>query len=91
MTTHDILVKARSARSALLTAGTELKNAALLAMADSLWDTRSTILEANAQDMEAAQSHISGVMLDRLALSEARIADMAQGIRQVAGLPDPVG
>ncbi len=91
MTTLDILRSARGARPALQCAGTEKKNAALLAMADSLWENRDAILDANARDMEAARGGISDVMLDRLALTEGRIAAMAEGVRQVAALPDPVG
>ena len=60
-------------------------------MADLLVAQQNVILEANAQDMDAARGHISEVMLDRLLLTSARIAAMAQGIRQVAALPDPVG
>ena len=91
MTTQDILKAARAARSALQQAGKEKKNAALLAMADCLWEGRAAILEANAWDMEAARGRISDVMLDRLELTEDRIAGMAEGVRQVAALPDPVG
>ena len=91
MTTHEILTAARGARPALQRADTDRKNAALLAMADRLWADRPAILAANAQDMEAARGRISGVMLDRLALTEGRIAGMADGMRQVAALPDPVG
>lgn len=91
MTTLQILQAAQSARPALLQADTEQKNAALRAMADSLWEDRAAILAANALDMEAARGHIGEVMLDRLALTEDRIAAMADGVRQVAALPDPVG
>ena len=91
MTTLEILQRAKTARSALARAGTETKNAALSAMADSLWANRGQIIAANAQDMDAARGRISEVMLDRLALTEERIAGMAEGVRQVAGLPDPVG
>lgn len=91
MTTQEILRAARGARTALQQAGTERKNTALLAMADRLWTDRAAILAANAQDMEAARGRISDVMLDRLALTEDRIAGMADGLRQVAALPDPVG
>ena len=91
MTTLQILQAAQSARPALLQADTERKNAALRAMADSLWEDRAAILTANALDMEAARGHIGEVMLDRLALTEDRIAAMAEGVRQVAALPDPVG
>ena len=91
ITTHDILLSAREARPALQRTSTEEKNAALLAMADALERNAAAILAANAQDMEAARGHISEVMLDRLALTEGRIAGMAEGVRQVAALPDPVG
>ena len=67
------------------------KNAGLYAMADALLAAQAAILEANAQDLEAARGTVSDVMLDRLSLSPARIAAMAEGIRQVAALPDPVG
>ena len=91
MTTLDILKRAKAATAALSTLTTEKKNAALAAMADALVADTAAILEANAADMEAAKATISTVMLDRLALTEARIAAMAEGIRQVAALPDPVG
>ncbi len=91
MTTLDILKRAKAATAALSTLTTEKKNAALIAMAQALVEDTATILEANAADMAAAKGTISDVMLDRLALTEARIVGMAEGIRQVAGLPDPVG
>ena len=87
----EILRAARAARVALLRADTDLKNRALLAMADSLLACSDAILAANAEDMAAAQGQISEVMLDRLALTKERIAGMADGVRQVAALPDPVG
>ena len=91
MTTLEILQRAKAATAALSTLTTETKNAALLAMADALVEDTTSILAANATDMEAAKATISSVMLDRLALTEDRIAAMAEGIRQVAALPDPVG
>ena len=91
MTTHDILKSARAAWPALQTADTDKKNAALNAMADALLDNTADILEANRKDMANAKGRISDVMLDRLKLDEGRIAAMAQGIREVAALPDPVG
>ena len=60
-------------------------------MADALVDATADILAANQLDMEAAQGRISEVMLDRLLLTEERIQAMADGILQVAALPDPVG
>ena len=91
MTTREILQAAKAARPALQGADTQQKNAALLAMADALEAQTAEILAANAQDMEAARGTISEVMLDRLALTKDRIAGMAEGVRQVAALPDPVG
>ena len=82
---------ARSARTALASASTETKNNALLLMAEALEKNTEAILAANAEDMESQRGIISDVMLDRLALSEERIKEMADGIRQVAALPDPVG
>ena len=91
MTTHDILRAARAAWPALQTADTAKKNAALNAMADALLENADAILSANALDMDAARGHISEVMLDRLCLTGDRIRAMADGIREVAALPDPVG
>ena len=91
MTTIDILNSARAAWPSLRAADTEKKNAALNAMADALLERTGAILAANAEDMEAAKGKISEVMLDRLMLTEARVEGMAQGIREVAALPDPVG
>ena len=90
-TTQEILSAAKNAVPQLLTLTAEEKNNALLAMADALEQATAEILAANALDMEAARGHISEVMLDRLALTEGRIADMAKGIREVVALPDPVG
>ena len=69
----------------------ETKNRALAAMADALEANMEDILSANALDMEAAKGHLSDSMLDRLALNPQRIHGMAEGIRQVIHLPDPVG
>ena len=91
MTTMELLQKARGAKTAMALADTDTKNRALLAMADALEGAREDILAANEADLADAQGHISQVMLDRLALNPGRIAGMAQGIREVAALPDPVG
>lgn len=91
MTTLEQMRQAKAVAPVLAAATTEAKNSALSAMAQALCVHTKDILAANAQDMEAAKPHISPVMLDRLALTEARIAAMADGVRQVAGLPDPVG
>ena len=91
MTTAQLLTAVRSAKTQMALADTLTKNQALLAMAQALEENTGKILAANALDLEQAKETVSPVMLDRLALSPARIADMAEGIRQVAALPDPVG
>ena len=93
MTTQEILTAARDAKGALALADTRQRNHALMGMADALDNpaNRAAILAANAADIEAARGRISEVMLDRLALNEQRLDGMAQGIRDVAALPDPVG
>ena len=91
MTTQELLQKAKEAKGAMALADTDTKNRALLAMADALEEHCPDILAANRLDLEAARGTISDVMLDRLALSPDRVAGMAQGIREVAELPDPVG
>ena len=91
MTTMELLHRAKSAKPAMALADTDTKNRALLAMADALEEHTQAILEANALDLDAARGAVSEVMLDRLALSAQRVAGMAQGVREVAALPDPVG
>ena len=91
MTTKELLEKAKAARAFMSGLDTAKKNSALGAMADALIAETPAILAANAGDMEAAKGKISDVMLDRLLLTEARIEGMADGIREVAKLPDPVG
>ena len=91
MTTFDILRTAKGCCGTLATASTSLKNQALFAMADALVAHADQILAANAADMEAAKNHLGTVMLDRLQLDMKRIISMADGIRQVASLPDPAG
>ena len=91
MTTQEILRKAKAAKTAVMLSSTDQKNTALLAMAEELIAGIDEILEENAKDLESAKGTISDVMLDRLALSKSRIEGMAQGIREVAMLPDPVG
>ena len=91
MTTLDILKSAKKAKSSVVTLSSEQKNNALILMAEELEACANEILAANAVDMNAARGVISEVMLDRLALTNARISAMAQGLRDVAKLPDPVG
>ena len=91
MTTQEILCKAKACCGILAVSDTALKNRALLSMADALIDHTNAILHANQWDMDAAKDTLSPSMLDRLALTPQRIEAMAEGIRQVAALPDPVG
>ena len=91
MTTLDILKQAKAAKSELAKLGSEDKNNALLAMADALRENCAAILEENKKDVEAARGKITDVMIDRLSLDEGRINGMADGIRDVVKLPDPVG
>ena len=91
MTTQEILRAAASVRPRLALLTEEEKNAALAAMADALVESTADILAANAIDKENAKGKISDVMIDRLALDEKRILGMADGIRALISLPDPVG
>ena len=88
--THDILAETKAALPAL-TASRERKNAALEAIASRLLAEQDAILEANRADVEASRSKYGEVMIDRLTLTPERIAGMAQGVREVAALPDPEG
>ena len=90
-TTQEQLSLARSAKKSINTASTALKNQALEAMASQLLKATEAILAANQIDMEAARGKISEVMLDRLFLDQERIAGMAQGIRALIDLSDPIG
>lgn len=90
-TTQEQLTLARSAKKSINTASTALKNQALEAMAGQLLKAMEAILAANQIDMEAARGKISEVMLDRLFLDQERIEGMAQGIRALIDLPDPIG
>ena len=86
-----MLEAAKAAKIEIARLSSEQKNAALNAMADALIENEADILAANEADLEAAKGTVSDVMLDRLLLTSARIAGMAQGIREVAALPDPLG
>ena len=86
-----MLEAAKAAKTEIARLTSAQKNAALNAMAEALLKYEADILAANALDLEAARGTVSDVMLDRLQLTSARIAGMAQGIREVAQLPDPVG
>ena len=91
MTTQEILAAAKVSAPSLAAVDTHTKNRALEAMADALESHAAEILAANDLDMLAAKEHLSSSMLDRLCLTEDRIHAMAEGIRQVVTLPDPVG
>ena len=88
--TIDILKRAKEV-SRFAPLSTEEKNNAILKMADSLIENKEEILSANATDVENAKGNISDVMIDRLRLTADRIEGMAEGMRAVANLPDPVG
>ena len=89
---QDIGQRARIAARELSRAGTDAKNAALLAMADAIEQAIDTLLTANNKDLQAGkESGLDSAMLDRLELNETRIKSMAEGLRQIAALTDPVG
>ena len=84
--------RARAAAGILAFASTDSKNLALTAAADAIVAETSGILAANAEDLETAKERgISAAFLDRLTVTEARLAGVAQGLRDIAALPDPVG
>lgn len=84
--------KAKAAARLLATASTQAKNAALIAGADAIVAATSDILSANARDLAAvADKGLQPSFIDRLTLTQSRIADMAEGLRAIAALPDPVG
>jgi len=91
--TSDILEAAKRAKPCLAVADTEKINNALLSMADAVMESCETILDANRADEESARQSgtVPEVMIDRLHLSKERIAAMAEGMRQVAALPSPLG
>lgn len=89
MTTQQILENARNAKKDAMLLSSAKKNEALTKMAECLIKNTDKILSANKKDVEKAQGVISPVMIDRLSLSEERIKSMAEGLRQVALLPDP--
>ncbi|MBA3420353.1 MAG: glutamate-5-semialdehyde dehydrogenase, partial [Thermoleophilaceae bacterium] len=87
-----ICAEAKRASRVLAQLDTGIKDAALLAMADALTERAGEILEANARDMEAgADGDLGAALLDRLALTPTRLAGMADDVRRIAALPDPVG
>ena len=89
---EELVTHARQAANRLATLSTSVKNQALLAMADALEAHSETLLAANAQDIEAfGDTPEKKAMADRLRLTDKRIVEMADGIREVAKLPDPLG
>jgi glutamate-5-semialdehyde dehydrogenase len=88
----QICASAKAASRSLALLGSDVKNAALEAIADALIERTPEILEANARDLDAGrEANLSPALLDRLELTESRIAAMAAGTRKIAALPDPVG
>lgn len=84
--------EAKAASRLLANVGTDAKNRALRSMADALENNVETIFAENARDIEAGKAReLSATLLDRLTLTPERIGNMANGLRDVAGLPDPVG
>src|SRR2546426_9640050 len=94
MTLTDYVVqkasRAKAAARQLATLSTAVKNKALLAMADALEAREAELLEANKKDLAGARG-LSKAAIDRLTLNAKRIKEMAVGLREVGGLPDPVG
>jgi len=88
-TTQEKLLRAREAAAKLALLSTDEKNALLLAIADAIQSQSESILAANHEDLES--SGLEGAMRDRLLLTNARVKDMAQGVRDVAALADPIG
>jgi len=89
---RDLASRAKAAARALATASSAQKDAALLAMADGIEARAGELTTENARDLEAGrEAGLSAAMLDRLELTDKRIVGMADGLRQVAVLPDPVG
>lgn len=89
--TQALLEQVKRAKKSVNTADSTTKNRALAAMADALLAQQDAILAANRADMAAAATHLSPAMLDRLRLDAVRLAAMADGIRALIPLPDPVG
>lgn len=92
MTTREVLLQAKEAASSLALLSADQKNQALLAMATAMEAAQDEILAENRADLDAAEANgMNSVMMDRLRLTTERIHGMAEGIREVVALPDPVG
>ena len=91
-TVAEVCGSARRAARELVVATTDAKNAALLRLAELLGERADVVLQANAEDLaDERAAGLTPALRDRLTLDEARIADMAEGVRAIAPLPDPVG
>ncbi len=90
MTTKEILIKTKAAKQSVAMLSGNAKNDALNAIANALENDAEDILKANALDMQAAKGTVSDVMLDRLLLTKERVKAMADGVRAVVKLPDPI-
>ena len=89
---HDVGQRARKAASHIARADTADKNNALQAIAANLLGSRDKLFEANAKDVKAAQENkLDAALLDRLVLNDNRLDAMAEGLQQIATLPDPIG
>ena len=89
---HNTALEAKEGARSLAKASSSRKNAALAAMADALKKNAGKLLQANKKDIWFAEKKgLSKALIDRLALNEKRIHEMAQGLVEVAALPDPVG
>lgn len=92
---YDLIKAGESAKEAskiLATSGSDLKNNALCAIADAILEKTDYILNENKKDLQSAEENgVKKAMIDRLSLNEKRIADIADGVRKVAFLPDPIG
>ena len=89
---RELARRAKEAARRLAALSPDEKNALLLAMADELGARKKEILDANRKDLEAGKAAgLTGALLDRLELTDKRFAEMVEGVRQVARLPDPVG
>ncbi len=91
MTTSEILDNAKRIKNSVALMSTEQKNSALINMAAAIEDDSESILRANSSDISAVRGTMSDVMIDRLRLNAERVHVMAEGLRMVAKLPDPVG
>ena len=87
----DLLKAAKAAKKSVVCLSAQQKNHGLECMAQALLEEQDAILAANDRDVAQATGSVAQVMIDRLRLTPARIESMAEGIRQVAALPDPVG